>query len=73
MEKQEFVHFSYIRRALEELGVVGNMTLKFASDPDAPFGVRLSPRGWRMFRRDEADEYIAKKRAQLGASREAGR
>lgn len=62
----EFVHFGYIREALEKMGVVGNLTLLVKGDADAPRGVQFRGRGWRMFRRSEADAYIAKKREALG-------
>ncbi len=62
----EFVHFGHIRTALERMGVVGNLTLMFKGDPDAPRGYQFKGRGWRMFRRAEADAYIAKKREALG-------
>jgi hypothetical protein len=64
--QNEFVHFPYIRRELEAMGLVGNMILKFAADPTAPKGVQFNGRGWRMFRKSEADEYLARKRVELG-------
>lgn len=64
--QNEFVHFPYIRRQLEEMGLVGNMVLKFAADPTAPKGVQFNGRGWRMFKKSEADEYLARKRVELG-------
>jgi hypothetical protein len=62
----QWVHFPYLRRELEEMGIVGNLVLKFAKDPTAPVGVKFGGRGWRMFRKSEADEYLARKRSELG-------
>ncbi len=64
--EQQFVPFAHIRKSLERAGMVGNLTLMFNSDPDAPKGFQFKPRGWRVFRRAEADAYINLKRKRLG-------
>jgi hypothetical protein len=64
--EEHFVPFSHIREALERAGMVGNLTLMFNGDPAAPRGYQFKPRGWRVFRRSEADAYINLKRERLG-------
>jgi hypothetical protein len=64
--EETFVHFPYIRREMEKMGMIGNMILKFAKDPTAPKAVKFKGRGWRMFKKSEADEYLARTRVELG-------
>jgi hypothetical protein len=62
----EWVHFPHIRKALEALGLVGNHLVAFRADPLAPKGVQFSERGWKMYRRSDADAYIAHVAAKHG-------
>jgi hypothetical protein len=66
--EEHFVPFKYIREALEKAGIVGNLTLKFNTDPNAPRGYQFRKGSWRLFKRADADAYIARQRVNHGLS-----